>query len=156
MTQEKSNLQIQENELDYSNFGLILSKKVLAESITQFEVYEPLIAEKAKAGQFVMLRVTDMGERIPLTIVDRDPSSASITLIVQSVGKTTQLLSQMQSGERILDILGPLGNPSEIQYYGKVLIVAGGVGAAVAYPVAKALKLAGNIVTSILEHAVKT
>ncbi|HQM66104.1 MAG TPA: sulfide/dihydroorotate dehydrogenase-like FAD/NAD-binding protein, partial [Anaerolineaceae bacterium] len=143
-------LEIQEPHLDYSNFGLILTKKLLAEAITQFEVYSPLIATKARAGQFVMLRVTELGERIPLTIVDRDPQAGAITLIVQVVGKTTRMLCELEPGEKILDILGPLGTPSEIENYGKALVVAGGVGAAVAFPVAKALKEAGNHVTAIV------
>ena len=138
-------LEIQESQLDYSNFGLILTKKLLAETITQFEVNSPLIATKARAGQFVMLRVTELGERIPLTIVDRDPQAGAITLIIQAVGKTTRLLCELEPGEKILDILGPLGTPSEIENYGRALIVAGGVGAAVAFPVAKALKEAGMI-----------
>ena len=150
MSQLETDLHIQGSTLDYANFGLILSKQVLAEAITQFDVYSPLIAAKAKPGQFVMLRVTELGERIPLTIVDRSPEAGSIRLIVQSVGKTTQLLCQLEPGEKILDILGPLGNPSDIQNYGHALIVAGGVGAAVAFPVAKALKAAGNHVTSII------
>ena len=150
MTQNKMKLEIQESKLDYSNFGLILTKKLLAETITQFEVYSPLIATKARAGQFVMLRVTELGERIPLTIVDRDPQAGAITLIIQAVGKTTRLLCELEPGEKILDILGPLGTPSEIENYGRALIVAGGVGAAVAFPVAKALKEADNHVTAIV------
>jgi len=150
MTQNKMKLEIQESQLDYSNFGLILTKKLLAETITQFEVYSPLIATKARAGQFVMLRVTELGERIPLTIVDRDPQAGAITLIIQAVGKTTRLLCELEPGEKILDILGPLGTPSEIENYSRALIVAGGVGAAVAFPVAKALKEAGNHVTAIV------
>ena len=114
MTQNKMKLEIQEPQLDYLNFGLILTKKILAETITQFEVYSPLIATKARAGQFVMLRVTELGERIPLTIVDRDPQAGAITLIIQAVGKTTRLLCELEPGEKILDILGPLGTPSEI------------------------------------------
>lgn len=150
MTQNKMKLEIQEPQLDYSDFGLILTKNLLAETITQFEVYSPLIATKARAGQFVMLRVTELGERIPLTIVDRDPQAGAITLIIQAVGKTTRLLCELEPGEKILDILGPLGTPSEIENYGRALIVAGGVGAAVAFPVAKALKEAGNHVTAIV------
>ena len=150
MTQNKMKLEIQESQLDYSNFGLILTKKLLAETITQFEVNSPLIATKARAGQFVMLRVTELGERIPLTIVDRDPQVGAITLIIQAVGKTTRLLCELEPGEKILDILGPLGTPSEIENYGRALIVAGGVGAAVAFPVAKALKEADNHVTAIV------
>ncbi len=128
----------------------ILQKKLLAEKINQYIVYAPYIARKAKAGQFVILRLADGGERVPMTIVDHDSSEGTITLIVQTVGKTTMMLEALQPGEIIHDVLGPLGNPSKIKNFGKVAVIGGGVGAAVAYPVAKALKLAGNHVTSIV------
>ena len=128
----------------------ILQKKLLAEKINQYVVYSPHIAHKARAGQFVILRLGDGGERVPLTIVDHDSEAGTITLIVQTVGKSTMMLDALQPGETIHDVLGPLGNPSEIENYGRVAVIGGGVGAAVAYPVAKALKLAGNHVTSIV------
>ena len=128
----------------------ILEKKLLAEKINQYVVYSPHIARKAKAGQFIILRLDDGGERVPLTIVDHDSEKGTIALIVQTVGKSTMMLDALQPGETIHDVLGPLGNPSEIENYGRVAVIGGGVGAAVAYPVAKALKLAGNHVTSII------
>ena len=128
----------------------ILQKNLLAEKINQYVIYSPYIARKAKAGQFVILRLGDGGERVPMTIVDHDSSEGTITLIVQTVGKTTMMLGALQPGEIIHDVLGPLGNPSEVKNFGRVAVIGGGVGAAVAYPVAKALKLAGNHVTSIV------
>ena len=98
----------------------------------------------------MILRLTKEGERVPLTIVDRDAQRGTITLIVQVVGKSTELLDSMPIGEQILDVLGPLGNPSEIRNFGRVVVIGGGVGTAVAYPVAKALKDAGNHVTAVV------
>jgi glutamate synthase (NADPH/NADH) small chain len=98
----------------------------------------------------VIVRLNESGERVPLTIVDHDAEAGTIRLIVQTVGKSTTLLDEVQVGETIHDVLGPLGNPSDIQNFGKVCVVGGGVGAAVAYPVARALKQAGNEVTSIV------
>lgn len=130
--------------------GTIVSKKDLADKICQFNIFVPAIAAKAKPGQFVILRISDAGERVPLTIVDQDPNHGVIKLVVQGVGKSTLTLNQMTVGEVIHDVFGPLGNPSEIEKFGKVLIVGGGLGAAVAFPVAKALKKIGNHVTSIV------
>ncbi len=135
---------------DPNRCGLILNKQLLAEKITRYDIFAPLIARKAKPGQFVMLRLNEEGERIPLTIVDHDLESGQITLIVQEVGKSTHKLAQMEIGEKIVDVLGPLGKASEIQNFGKVAVIGGGVGAAVAFPVAKALKQAGNHVTCII------
>ncbi|MGV8050423.1 MAG: NADPH-dependent glutamate synthase [Anaerolineaceae bacterium] len=140
----------QETSFDYSSNGTILRKEELADRIVRYVVYAPLIARKSKPGQFVILRLTDGGERLPLTIVDQDRQFGLITLIVQEVGKSTHLLNLMQEGEKIRDVFGPLGNGSEIKNYGNVVIIGGGVGAAVAFPVAKALKQAGNHVTSIV------
>lgn len=120
--------------------GTIVSKKDLADKICQFNIFVPAIAAKAKPGQFVILRISDAGERVPLTIVDQDPNHGVIKLVVQGVGKSTLTLNQMTVGEVIHDVFGPLGNPSEIEKFGKVLIVGGGLGVAVAFPVAKALK----------------
>ena len=136
--------------VDFSRNGTILHKVELAERITKYTIYAPLIARKAKPGQFVILRLSDSGERLPLTIVGHDPACGLITLIVQAVGKSTELLHLLREGDKIPDIFGPLGNPSEIENYGNVVVVGGGVGAAVAFPVAKALKEAGNQVTSII------
>ena len=127
----------------------ILHVKEIAEKIFRFTVLTPVIAKKGKPGQFVIVRLTQEGERIPLTIVDTDPEAGTITLIVQQVGKSTCLMCSLSTGDRIPDILGPLGNPSEIKNFGNVVVIGGGVGTAVSYPVAKALKAAGNHVTTI-------
>lgn len=128
----------------------IVEKKSLADKIISYQVYCPHIAKKARPGQFVILRISTAGERVPLTIVGQDEEKGTIHLIVQTVGKSTGKLAEIPVGEPILDVLGPLGNPSEIKLYGKVCVVGGGVGAAVAYPVARALKQAGNEVSSII------
>ena len=130
----------------------ILEKKLLAEKINQYIVHTPPIARKAKAGQFVILRLSDGGERVPLTIVDHD-AKGTITLIVQTVGKSTKMLDEIEPGETIQDVFGSLGNPSEIENFGRVAVIGGGVGAAVA-AVAKALKLATT--TSRLSSAPAT
>lgn len=130
--------------------GSIVSRAELAENIVKFQVYSPQIATKSKPGQFVIIRLKIDGERIPLTIVDQNARNGIITLVVQGVGKSTQLLNHMAEGEVIHDVFGPLGNPSEIKQFGNVAVIGGGLGAAVAFPVAKALKLAGNHVTCIV------
>ena len=127
----------------------ILTVKEIAEKIFKFTIYNPVIAKKGKPGQFVIVRLAQGGERIPLTIVDTDPQAGTLTLIVQQVGKSTCLMCNLNAGDRIPDILGPLGNPSEIKNFGNVVVIGGGVGTAVSYPVAKALKAAGNHVTTI-------
>ncbi|MGB4594832.1 MAG: NADPH-dependent glutamate synthase [Anaerolineaceae bacterium] len=130
--------------------GSIVSRQELADKIIKFQVYAPQIAAKSKPGQFIILRLSDNGERIPLTIVDQNARSGVITLVVQGVGKSTQLLNNMTEGEVIHDVFGPLGNPSEVKNFGNVAMIGGGLGAAVAFPVAKALKQAGNHVTCIV------
>ena len=126
----------------------IVAKKELAPSIKLMVVYNPLVARKFKPGQFVIVRVCEEGERIPLTIADADDES--ITIVFQEVGKTTKMLGQLNVGDRILNLLGPLGRPTHIENYGHVCCIGGGVGVAALYPVAKALKEAGNRVTSII------
>lgn len=128
----------------------IITKRVLASNIKLITVYAPLVSKKNKPGQFVVLRIDESGERIPLTIVDSDPEKGTITLIFQEAGKTTAKLGRLKEGEFIQDILGPLGNPSEIKGYGDVIVIGGGVGTAVAYPEARALKTAGNRITTII------
>ncbi len=128
----------------------IVEKSVLAPEIFLMKVKEGLIASKRKAGQFVILRISSKGERIPLTIVDSDKESGTITIVFQVVGKTTHLLSLMNVGDEIPDLAGPLGKPTEIEKFGNVAVVGGGIGIAVAYPIAKAMKEAGNRVISIL------
>jgi len=122
----------------------------LAPNVKLIDVYAPLISKKAKAGQFVILRINEKGERIPLTIADINPSLESITIVFQEVGKTTRLLGKLREGDEILDLVGPLGNPSEVDYYGTIIGVGGGVGIAALYPILKALKEKGNYVITIL------
>ncbi len=132
----------------------ILNTSILADisgtKIVKIEVHSPDIANKAKPGQFIALMVNDKGERIPLTIVDTNKHAGSITLICQVLGFTTRSLSNMKAGESLYSLVGPLGHSTDIHKYGKVILVGGGVGIAEIYPVAKALKAAGNHITTIL------
>ena len=138
----------------------ILKRCALADSsatrITRIEVLSPDIARKAEPGQFIALMVSDKGERIPLTIVDANKDAGSITLIYQELGFTTQLLGQMKEGDSLYSLVGPLGHATDIRNYGKVILVGGGVGIAEIYPVARALKAAGNSITSILGARTKS
>jgi len=128
----------------------IVEARLLAPEITLLRIAAPRIARKHRAGQFVMVRVAADGERIPLTIADSDPESGTITVVVQAVGKTTELLSALDVGDEVLDLAGPLGTPSEVADFGTVVVVGGGVGAAVSFPTAVALNEAGNTVISII------
>jgi len=128
----------------------VLEKRRLGPDVFRMELAYPKLARKARPGQFVIVRASEDGERIPLTIADADPEAGSITLIFQVVGKSTTLLARMEPGDEILDVVGPLGVPTEIERFGRVLCIGGGIGAAPLYPVAKALKAAGNAVTTIL------
>ncbi len=118
-------------------------------NIRQFTIEAPRIARKQRPGQFVILRLRENGERIPLTIKSADPAAGTVTVVVQAVGKTTSLLNCLQAGDAILDIVGPLGHASEIQNYGTAVVVAGSVGTAMALPTAQALKDADNQVIFI-------
>lgn len=128
----------------------ILDKYVLGPKMHYVLVDAPLIAKKARAGQFVIIRVREQGERIPLTIADFDPQNGTITLVFQEAGKTTKILANMKAGDHLLDLLGPQGNPSEIEDYGNAIVIGGGIGVAPVYPLARALKEKGNQVTSII------
>jgi ferredoxin--NADP+ reductase len=128
----------------------ILDKKDLSPTVSQFVIEAPFVARKRKAGNFVIIRVEDHGERIPLTLVDSDPAKGTITLIVQAIGKTTKLLTSKKAGDVILDVLGPLGNPTPIEHHGAVACVGGGVGTAELLPIARALRDAGNTIYSII------
>ena len=128
----------------------IVSKEVLAPAVSKFLIKAPLVAKKRKAGNFVIIRIMEFGERIPLTIVDSNVAEGTITLIVQAIGKTTKLLCSMNAGDSILDVVGPLGNPTPIEDHGAVACVGGGVGTAELYPIAKALKNAGNRIFTII------
>jgi ferredoxin--NADP+ reductase len=128
----------------------ILEKTFLQEIVVKMVIEAPEVARKRKAGQFVVLMIDEKGERIPLTIVDSDSEKGTLTIIYQIVGKTTAKLANMEKGDYILNILGPLGHPTEIENFGTVVVVGGGVGIGVAYPIAAALKKAGNKVISII------
>lgn len=128
----------------------ITKNEQLSENEYDFWIEAPRIAAKAKPGQFVILRINEIGERIPLTIADADSSSGKIRLVFQVIGKTTAELGRLTAGDSILDLTGPLGMPTEIKNYGTVMIVGGGVGIAAILPIVKGLKLAGNRVITIL------
>jgi len=128
----------------------ILSKEELVPGVKRSVVSAPLIAKKAQVGQFVIVRVGERGERFPLTLVDWNPGEGTITIIFQEVGASTKKLGKLQVGDNIEDIVGPLGNPTEIEKYGDVMVIGGGVGTALIYPWVRALKEAGNHVVSIL------
>jgi len=128
----------------------IIQAAFIAPRIKRFVIEAPRIARKYKPGQFVILRINEQGERIPLTIERSDPERGTINLVVQSAGKTTHLLNTLATSDSILDVVGPLGKPSEIENFGTVVVMGGGVGTAMAYPTAAALKKAGNRVISIV------
>ena len=128
----------------------IISAKFIAPNIKRFEILSPKIARRRKPGQFVIIRIDESGERIPLTIADSNTENGTITIIVQSVGKTTMELNMLEKGDTILDVVGPLGKPSEIEYFGTAVSIGGGVGTAIAYPTAVALKKSGNHTISII------
>ena len=129
----------------------IIQKKLVRDpDIFYYKLDAPLIAAKAKPGQFVIIRLSKNGERIPLSLADINPDEGTISLIVMSVGKTTHEMSTLNSGEEILDICGPLGQPTHIEKVGRVVLVGGGFGVAPLYPIAKAFKAAGNEVITIM------
>jgi len=127
----------------------IISAEFLAPDIKRFTISAAKIAAKRKAGQFVILRIDEQGERIPITIADSSTESGTITIIVQGIGKTTKKLNQLNSGDFIHDVVGPLGRPSHIENFGTAVSIGGGVGTAIAYPISVALKQAGNQTISI-------
>jgi ferredoxin--NADP+ reductase len=128
----------------------ILEAAFLGTNVKQFEIAAPRIARKQKPGQFVIIRVHENGERIPLTIKASDPRRGTISLVVQAVGKTTSMMNELGAGDSLLDVVGPLGKPSEIEMYGHCVVIGGGVGTAIALPITQALHDAGNRVTAIL------
>jgi ferredoxin--NADP+ reductase len=127
----------------------IVYKKVLAPKITRFSIEAPEVAKSRKPGQFVVIRADETSERVPLTIVDSDPKKGTIDLIIQDAGFSTHCLTCYKEGDGFLDVLGPLGRPTDMHKYGTVVCVGGGVGTAVLYPIAKGLKEAGNTVITI-------
>lgn len=128
----------------------IVDARFLGPGVKQLEIEAPRIARKQKAGQFVIVRLDDRGERIPLTIKGADRLRGTISLVVQAVGKTTAQMNELEAGDRILDVVGPLGKPSDVELYGNVVVIGGGVGTAIALPTARAMHDAGNRVFSIL------
>jgi ferredoxin--NADP+ reductase len=132
------------------NMHKVVRTDTLAPSMYLIELEAPKVAGKRKAGQFVILRIDEKGERVPFTIADSDSERGTLTLIYQVVGKTTARMADLKPGDSILDVVGPLGKPTHIEKLGTVCIVGGGTGIAIAYPIAKALKEIGNKVISIL------
>ena len=128
----------------------IVRNKILNPTVTQMEIYAPLVANKAKPGQFIILRVNDEGERIPLTVAGTNPEEGTVKIIFQVVGATTELLNHKEEGEEITDFAGPLGVPTHTEGIKKVCIVGGGVGCAIAMPVAQEFHRLGAEVTSII------
>lgn len=128
----------------------IVSKKVLNPTVVEMNVEAPFVAKKAKAGQFIILRVDEEGERIPLTVAGCDREAGTVKIIFQTVGSTTIKLGAKAEGEYILDFAGPLGKPTEIEGLGKVCVVGGGVGCAIALPIAEALHEMGAEVHSVV------
>lgn len=128
----------------------IVRKERLADAVTLLEVQAPAIAAKARAGQFVIVRLKEDAERIPLTLSDWSPEAGTITIIFQHVGKSTYELGLVEAGEAISDVVGPLGRPTEIEHFGTVICIGGGIGVAELRPIARAMKEAGNTVLSII------
>jgi len=122
----------------------IIEKKQLSDEVFKIKVETQLIAEECLPGQFIILQVSEDGERIPLTIADSDKEYGTVTLIFQAVGRTTHLLAELKEGDRILNLVGPLGKPTHVEKVGTVVGVGGGIGVAPLYPIAKAMKAAGN------------
>ncbi len=131
-------------------FQIVRKQSMAKDTIIRFDVDAPKIAKKVQPGQFIILRVNETGERIPLTVADKDPFSGTITLIFQVVGKTTALMRSLNEGDSIKDISGPLGRAAEVENIGTVVMVGGGTGVAILHHVAKAFKQAGNYVIGIV------
>ena len=128
----------------------VLKIEELAQDIKLMELDAPQITKKVQPGQFIVLRIYEEGERIPLTIADSDPGKGILKIVFQEVGKSTKLLGTLKAGDQIADLIGPLGKPSEIEKFGTVVCIGGGVGTPEIYPVARALRQAGNKVISIV------
>jgi ferredoxin/flavodoxin---NADP+ reductase len=128
----------------------VVTAELLAPSVKRFRVLAPRVATHWKAGQFVIVRVSSEGERIPLTIAEGDAEAGWIGLVVQAVGGTTTLINELQAGDRFADVVGPLGTPSEVEPVGTVVVIGGGVGTAIAFPTAAAHHAAGNRVVAIV------
>lgn len=128
----------------------ILVKKELSQGVQLFEIEAPRVAKKAEPGQFVIIRIDEAGERVPLTIADFDREKGTVTIIFQEVGASTKQLGAMKEGESILDFVGPLGKKTHIEKMGNVVCIGGGIGVAPIYPIARGMREAGNHVISIM------
>ena len=128
----------------------ILKKEEWSPSVFAMEIEAPRVAKKAKAGQFIVLRVDEEGERIPLTIADFNRETGAVLIVFQVIGASTMKLAALKAGDAIVDFVGPLGQPSEIEKFGTVVVVGGGIGVAPTYPIARAMKEAGNKVIAIM------
>ncbi|MDO7786393.1 sulfide/dihydroorotate dehydrogenase-like FAD/NAD-binding protein [Desulforamulus aquiferis] len=128
----------------------IVSKKTLAPAIHEYEILAPRVAKKAQAGQFIIVRIDEQGERIPLTIADFNREAGTITIVFAEAGYSTKKLGRLNEGDSVLDFVGPLGVPSHVDKFGTVVMVAGGVGVAPVFPIAREMKDAGNQVVSIM------
>ncbi|MFH0811544.1 MAG: sulfide/dihydroorotate dehydrogenase-like FAD/NAD-binding protein [Pseudomonadota bacterium] len=128
----------------------IVEKKILGPQVKLFRLEAPDISKKAKSGQFVIVKINEQGERVPLTINDFDSQQGTITIVFQEVGKSTIMLGRLNEGDGIEDLVGPLGKPTEIENFGRVVCVGGGVGTAVIYPITRALYQVGNHVIGIV------
>lgn len=129
---------------------LIKENNIVAHNICKMIVEAPYVAQHRKAGQFIILRIDEFGERIPLTIADADTDNGTITLYYQIVGKSTLHMSHLKRGDHLQDIAGPLGHPTDVKKYGTVVCIGGGIGIAPVYPISSAMKNAGNTVINIL------
>lgn len=128
----------------------IIKKEILSDDVKLFVIEAPEIAQKAQPGQFIILRIDEKGERIPLTIADFSQEKGTVTIIFQEVGYTTRRLGKLNESDQILDFIGPLGKPSDVKKIGTVVCVGGGIGIAPVYPIARKLKQLGNIIISII------
>ncbi len=128
----------------------IVRKETLNPSVTLMEIEAPFVAKKVKAGQFIILRIDEFGERLPLTVAGYDREKGTVTIIFQLVGMTTRALALLNEGDALLDFVGPLGRPTHVDELKRVAVVGGGVGCAIAYPVAKAMHEAGAVVDGIM------
>jgi len=132
------------------SFKVVYKEEMAKRTICRMDIEAPLIARKAKAGQFIVLRVREEGERIPMTITDKDPEKGTITIFYQVIGKTTALMRTLKVGDSFADVVGPLGVPDEIESVGKIVMVGGGTGTAVLYHITKAYREKDNYIIGIV------
>ncbi|MCL2458522.1 MAG: sulfide/dihydroorotate dehydrogenase-like FAD/NAD-binding protein [Desulfobulbus sp.] len=131
-------------------FKIIRKEELVPSSVILHEIEAPRVARKAKPGQFIILKATETGERIPLTMADANPETGTVSVIFMVVGKSTAIFATLKEGDAYMDLIGPLGRPTDIEQVGHVVCVGGGTGIAVLHPIARAMKKAGNRVTTIL------